>query len=248
MRPQPIRLGKAFADFSQYRALLVAELAAVFANASDPRRRFRYLPITGISAGYDSPAAATLAREAGCRDAFTFRQSIQGGGAADDSGEAIAGHLGLDIEAFDTFAYRSRDDLPEVEFLASSFGGGNAYLTASEARLSGRIVVSGGGGDYLWDRDYARRARPAWPPFLGGYSANELFLRLPALDFAVPAIGASRPRTSVGSAARRRCGPGRSAVPMIARLPGASSSKPACRERRQHHAAHAADRRLPFGP
>jgi hypothetical protein len=190
----PIPDMPAFGNFAEYRAMLVAEIAALFANAADSARRFRYSPIAGISAGYDSPAAAVVARDAGCREAFTFRQSLHGTGASDDSGEAIARQLGLNIEAFDTFAYRSRGDLPEVEFLASSFGGGNVYLAASEARLRGRIVVSGGGGDYLWGRTYASRRIPAWPPYFGGYSVNEFFLRMPALDFAVPAIGASRPR------------------------------------------------------
>ncbi len=192
-RPLPIVLGRAFADFAQYRAMLVEETAAIFANAGDPARRFLYRPVTGISAGYDSPAAAVLAREAGCRDAFTFRQSTRGGGASDDSGEAIARCLEMDVEAFDTFAYRLRDDLPEIEFIAASFGGGNLYLASAESQLAGRVVVSGGGGDFLWNRDYGRRRRPAWPPFLGGYSVNELYLRLPALDLAMPAIGAARP-------------------------------------------------------
>ena len=181
-----------FGSYAEYRAVLVSETAALFANAADPARRVRYAPIVGISAGYDSPAAAVVARDAGCREAFTFRQSLQGAGAHDDSGEAIAKQLGLPVAAFDTFAYRSRDDLPEVEFLASSFSGGNVYFAASEALLRGRVVVTGAAGDYIWGRSHASRRTPVWPAYYGGYSINEFFLRMPALELAVPAIGASR--------------------------------------------------------
>jgi hypothetical protein len=183
-----------FADFTGYRALLLAEIAALFANAADPARRMRYAPIASLSAGYDSPASAALARQVGCRQAFTFRQSIDGGGTPDDSGEGVARALGLEIAAFDTFAYRQRTDLPEVEFLAASFGGGNVYLAGSGDLLAGRVVVSGGGGDYIWDRDYAARWAPISPPYLGGYSVNEFYLRQAALDFSVPAIAADRAR------------------------------------------------------
>jgi hypothetical protein len=80
-RPLPAPDAPGFADFAGYRALLRAEIASLFANAADPARRFRYAPIASLSAGYDSPASAALAAEAGCRAAYTFRQSVGGAGA-----------------------------------------------------------------------------------------------------------------------------------------------------------------------
>jgi hypothetical protein len=183
-----------FSDFAAYRALLLSEIAALFANAADPLRRWRFSPIASMSAGYDSTAAATLAREAGCRQAVTFRHSLAAEGVADDSGEHIAKALGLDVTAFDTFEYRTREDLPEIEFLSASYGGGNVYLAAAGELVKGRIVVSGGGGDFIWGRDYADRRPPPWPPYLGGYSVNEFYLRQGALDFSVPAIATVRAR------------------------------------------------------
>src|SRR5207248_716046 len=121
-----------FDGYRAYRSLLVSELRTMFANAADPGRRIRYRPIVALSKGYDSPAAAVLAAEAGCREALTYRQCIQMG---DDSGEEIARRLGLSVTALETFGYKNRTDLPEIEFIAASFGRCQVYLAGSEKIL-----------------------------------------------------------------------------------------------------------------
>ncbi len=196
--PPPV---PAFDGYRAYRSLLVSELRAMFANAADPGRRIRYRPIVALSKGYDSPAAAVLAAEAGCREAMTYRQCIEMG---DDSGEEIARQLGLSVTAFETFAYKNRTDLPEIEFIAASFSGGQVYLAGSEQVLSQTIVVGGGGGDVVWDRAYGENAAnqdPNAPLHLSGYGSIDFFLRLPAIEVAVPAIAASR-SAEIGAIAR----------------------------------------------
>jgi hypothetical protein len=178
-----------FSDFAEYRSLLVGETASVFANASDEARRIRYRPIASVSAGYDSPAAAVIAHEAGCTDAFTFRQSVISKGEPDDSGEAIARALGLSVTAFDTFAYRARNDSPEIVFASAGFGGGDAHLAGHDDTFRGRLVVGGGGGDRIWDCRFQLSESQDLPTYLGGYTAAKFFLELPALMLAVPAIG-----------------------------------------------------------
>ncbi len=190
MVPPPSPPG--FADYRSYCAMLESEMAAVFANAADPARHCRYRPIVSVSAGYDSPAAAVLAKRIGCSDAITFPQPIDRRDQPEDDGTAIARQLGLSVVSRNTFDYRRRTDQPEIEFLAASFGGGQVYLAGTEALLAGRLVVSGGGGDTLWDIALARRRRPRFPMMLGGYSAIDFFLRLPALELAVPAIASAR--------------------------------------------------------
>jgi hypothetical protein len=180
----------AFSDFATYRAYLLDQIRSVFANAADPKRRWQYRPIVALSAGYDSPAAAVLAQEAGCSEGFTFGQPVDRPGTDEDSGAAIARTIGLSIREYDTFSYRSRSDLPEIEFIASSFGGGQVYLAATGTALGGRIVVSGYGGDRVWDMAYGQRQRPQFPFYSGGYSQAEFFARAPALDFSAPLIGA----------------------------------------------------------
>jgi hypothetical protein len=194
-RPPP------FPSFSAYRAFLVAETETIFANAADPSRRVHYRPTVALSGGYDSPAAAVIAREAGCQQAFTFGQPVDQPDSRDDSGAEIGRALGLHVDEYDTFAYRERKDLPEVEFIAANFGGGQVYLTSLGDRLANGIVVSGYGGDRVWATHYALEQEPMFPFYIGGYSQSEFYLRAPALDLSVPVIGA-RSFADIGTISR----------------------------------------------
>lgn len=192
LRPAPVTEPPPFADFAAYRAYLVAQTRAILANAADPLRLSRYQPIVALSAGYDSPAAAVIARESGCTEAFTFKQPIDRPEEGEDSGAATARALGLMTTEYDTFAFRKRSDFPELEFIASSFGGGQVYLVATGKALANRIVISGFGGDAVWSFRYGDRMPPHFPFYIGGYSQNEFYARAPALDLSVPMIGARR--------------------------------------------------------
>jgi hypothetical protein len=185
---RPLPRAPRFADFGDYRAFLVEQTAAMFANSSHPARLVRYQPIASLSAGYDAPAAAVVAREAGCADAFTFRQSVVSDGEHDDSGEAIARALGLSIVAFDTFGYHVRSDFPEIPFASAGFGGARVHHAGHEDTLRKRIVIGGGGGDRIWNFSFQISAHEL-PMYLGGYSETKFFLDLPALMMAIPAIG-----------------------------------------------------------
>lgn len=119
----------------------------MFANAADAARRIQYRPVVALSAGYDFPAAAVIAHEAGCTEGFTFGQPFDRPDIDEDSGAAIGRTIALSMKEYRTYAYRDRSDLPEIEFIASSFAGGQVYLTAADGALSERLVVSGYGGD-----------------------------------------------------------------------------------------------------
>jgi hypothetical protein len=162
------------------------------ANAADPLRGRRYRPIVAMSAGYDSPAAAVIARDSGCGEAFTFGQPVDRPDESEDSGTAIGRALGLATTEYDTFAFRERRDLPELEFIASSFGGGQVYLAATGEALANRVVISGFGGDAVWSLRYGARSAPHFPFYIGGYSQIEFYARAPAFDLSVPMIGARR--------------------------------------------------------
>jgi len=196
-RPPP------FPSFEAYRAFLIAQTEAIFANAADRSRSVCYRPTVALSGGYDSPAAAVIARKAGCRQAFTFGQPVDRPESRDDSGAEIGRALGLQVDEYDTFAYRERTDLPEIEFIAASFGGGQVYLTSLGDRLANRVVVSGYGGDRVWATRYALEQEPKFPFYIGGYSQSEFYLRAPALDLSVPVIGA-RGSADIGSISRSR--------------------------------------------
>lgn len=189
IRRLPLPMAPRFADFAAYKSFLTQQTAAVFANAADPARKFRYRPVAAVSSGYDAPASAAVAREAGCTESYTFRQSTTGQGASDDSGEAAARDLQLNVTAFDTFAYRERDDFPEPAFASAGFGGGQVHHAGNEDFFRGRLVVGGGGGDNVWSRTFSLRGIEDLPFYLGGYSGTKFFLGLPALKLDIPAIG-----------------------------------------------------------
>jgi hypothetical protein len=69
-----------FTDFSAYEAYLLAALAAVVANGTDPLRRFHYELSSTCSSGVDSTACTALAAKLAARRAFTI-SSARGGGS-----------------------------------------------------------------------------------------------------------------------------------------------------------------------
>lgn len=183
-----------FASYACYRQFLSEELHALLDNATAVARRVRYRPMASLSTGYDSPAGAVLAREAGCREAFTFREACSAPPGSEDSGEHIGRMLGFSTSVLETLAYRRRRDLPEVEFIASGYGGPQVYLAGSEHLLVNRLIITGFGGDAIWARGFGQNAKVHRPFYAGGYSGVNYHLRLPALAVAVPAIGAGDPR------------------------------------------------------
>jgi hypothetical protein len=191
--PAPTVGAPRFDDYHQYRTYLVEQTALLFANAADKARRQPYRPLATVSSGYDSSASAVIAHAAGCREGITFGECLEAPDRPDDSGADIGARIGLDMSEYRTFAYRERDDLPEVEFIASGVTSGQVFLAGTEAAIGGRLIVSGIGGDFVWDPRNARTRRSQGAPFfIGGYSEVEFLLRAPALSLALPMIGVRR--------------------------------------------------------
>jgi len=93
---EPKRLAPPFESFDQYRTYLEDAVVALHDNATDAARRRKYEPVTAVSSGYDSPAAAVLARHVGCRRALTLSEARKDNAwedGSDDSGAPIAVEL-----------------------------------------------------------------------------------------------------------------------------------------------------------
>lgn len=178
-----------FGDFHSYRAYLAAQTALIFANAADAARRKRYLPLATVSSGYDSTACAVIAREAGCREGITFGEPADRPDSAEDSGLEVGTQIGLSMSQYKTFAYKERNDLREIQFVASSFSAGEVSLSSAADALEGRLIVNGLGGDWLWDPKKGHHRHQAVPFFIAGYSQNEFLAQAPALALALPMIG-----------------------------------------------------------
>ena len=178
-------------SFSDYRSLLSRAVRNICANAQDSTRRVRYKPITTISSGYDSPAAAVLAKENGCTEALTFLAPRPHFGA-DDRGTEIAARLGMEVREFDRLSYMGRADLPEAEFIACGYGGDDVIFAAFEPLLARHLLFTGFHGDKMWERTNPKVSRNIVRGDPSGGSMQEFRLRVGFLHLAIPFIGCVR--------------------------------------------------------
>jgi hypothetical protein len=139
-------LGRDFSNFSLYRDFLAASLEAVAANMKARERRFPYQFLGTLSSGYDSTTITTLARPLGCREVITVDRSR---GDEDDSGEALAGYLGVRPLLIKRDDWRA-GHLPEVPFIAADAKGEDVFFKGAEAFLAGRLLLTGFHGDKVW--------------------------------------------------------------------------------------------------
>jgi len=175
-----------FASYADYVGRLEAALAQAFANAP------AYRPVVALSSGYDSTAVAVLAARHGCGTALTFTRSRPPLTTTDndDSGEATANRLGLQVERFDWRAYLQRDDLPEAEFVATGFTGEDVVLVAMEPSLRRTMLLTGGVGSAVWRRGREERS-DLMRGDLSGCSLTEFRLRTDFIDLTLPIFGMS---------------------------------------------------------
>ena len=180
----PKRREAPFASYEDVVHRLSHALASSFANTP------AFDPVVTVSSGYDGAAAAVLAREHGCRRAVTVTEGKRwkSGASYVDSGEFVAGKLGLDVHRFDRLAYTGRADLPEAEFLATGFTGEEVFMADMEPLLQGSLLVSGFFGAVWWMH------RPQSRPQLfrtdqSGSSLGEWRLRVGFIHVPLPCFG-----------------------------------------------------------
>jgi hypothetical protein len=140
-------------DFATYRDFLFGSARAVGENARAPGRRHAVGLLATVSSGYDSPAAAVLAREAGACEAVTITQARRTPAHmfnVNDSGAAIARQLGMTCRSYS----RNQRSYPFEDALWASMGNvGDANLTIFEYPQPLCLLFSGFAGDGLWDKN-----------------------------------------------------------------------------------------------
>lgn len=137
----------AFTNYAEYRDALSREIGAVFANAADGRRVRTYEPLSTCSSGYDSTACLVLANELGCRRAVTLARAR---GGIDDSGQAIAAKLDVELSTFDRMDVAGDDYIHE--FLATGMGGEDLIYSCFEEAAAGSVLLTGFHGDKIWSK------------------------------------------------------------------------------------------------
>jgi hypothetical protein len=174
-----------FTDFSAYEAYLLAALAAVVANGTDPLRGFQYELSSTCSSGVDSTACTALAAKLGARRAFTI-SSARGGGS--DSGRPVIERLGLRVVEIDRPLRPEGPSFPEAEFIATGMSGAEFPFFALGPHLRHTILLSGFFGGDLWGLE-GPVSRTGQQDDTSGGSMAEFRLRCGFVHLPVPWIG-----------------------------------------------------------
>jgi hypothetical protein len=172
-----------FADYKEKVHALLEEVSEAVRGQD-----IGYEPVSTISSGYDSAAAAVLAKSIGAKRTLTISDSRYGE-AGDDSGEAIALRLGLSA------SIRTRDDYHraglEAERLFYLYGLPEDIIFHSfRDELSRTLLFTGHKGDTMWARD----GRPvgSWSLDPGGATMQCFRLRTDFVHFPPAFFGWAR--------------------------------------------------------
>lgn len=174
-----------FKSFNTYKSYLTNITEAIFENSTDHNRLAKYRPVTTISAGYDSPAAAVFAKGIGCKEALTFKQARgEEPGQYEDCGATIAYKLGMEVKEYERLGYLDKLGCPEKEFT-----GYGAQEVVWENELPGALLFTGFHGDKVW----ARFCKNTSPHIVrgdpSGHNLAEFRLRVGWIHMPIPFIG-----------------------------------------------------------
>jgi hypothetical protein len=184
-------------DYRAYKELLFEGVRKVLENARDPARKRSYRPLVSLSKGYDSTAAAVLARAAGCTEAFTYIDTRSADPSL-DSGAENAQFLGMSCNKYGRWQYLDLDGCAEAEFGYGPLSS-NVPLAAAEDQLAGRVLISGDSGDSIWEPERSKvcvQLSKPWIRFTNCLSQIEFRLRLGYFIF-LPASVAARHNRSI---------------------------------------------------
>jgi hypothetical protein len=163
----------------------------LFVNAMSSDRSITFTPISTISRGYDAVVGAVLARNAGFTEALTFTDS-RAAEPDKDSGTENARDLGMTCIEIDLWDCTNLDIDPIAEF-SMPCESSRITFAASDALLSGRLLVVGNGGDSIWDKFRAPafdRQAESWARHVdGSLTFVEFRLRVGFIFFAPPYVG-----------------------------------------------------------
>jgi hypothetical protein len=180
-KPVPPR----FANYGDYLSYLRSVVGRVFKNAGDTSRKYRYLPIATITSGYDSGAAAVVARHCGCEESIGLAVSNKG---SSDSGAEAAQILGLKHIQFTALPPSTEKIIAEAEFLAPGMQGEDLFFSAFPEKLHGRILTTGVHGGVVWGKNHTPTSNVRCLD-LSGCSLGEFRIRTNFLHLPVAFIG-----------------------------------------------------------
>ena len=138
-----------FPNYHAYREFLSKVSHDLKMNIDSTARKSSVGSLVGVSSGYDSPAAAVIAKDTGCTEAATIirSNSIWRGS---DSGAHIARALGMSCQEF---RCGSRGFRRESTVWAMTGRAGGLNLTIFDYPQPLSVFFSGSYGDTVWDKN-----------------------------------------------------------------------------------------------
>ena len=139
-----------FSNFDDYFWYLQSAADRIGENLRACERTHQVTPFVPISSGFDSPVAAILARQAGCRLSATIENSRAMFNKRSDSGEAIATHLNMTCQVHT----RIPTEFEHEEMVwAASGKASDLNLTIFEYPGPLTLLFGGYWGDTIWGRN-----------------------------------------------------------------------------------------------
>src|SRR5699024_7406990 len=176
VKPEPIK----FISFQGYYSYLVDTLKHLNENFNNKNRKQILNPLVFTSNGYDSPTCAALGKEIGCNKAVVFESKK----SKIDTGKPIVELLG-----YEEIIQRNELDYLKTsrteEFVANGELGTSIYFSVVEKELEGTFVLSGGHGDWIWDK-HVQPNDEILRNFFPGTSRKEYRLRVGYQNVVIP--------------------------------------------------------------
>lgn len=145
-----------FDCYETYSNYLLKSADTLAENMYDCRRSNRITPMVTVSKGYDSSAAAVIARHVGCKQAVTLKQSTSIWRGS-DSGEEVALALGLECATYNRTAHH----YPQEETIWSVSGrAGILNWTLFDYPEPLSLFFTAPYGDKMWSRTRWSRRDP----------------------------------------------------------------------------------------
>jgi len=144
--------------------------------------------ITTISRGYDAPTCATLAREIGCDEAFTFNRPSH---YRNDCGTDIAKILGYEtIHECDGDFVKSNSEFIEAADFASGDSGVMITFEGYKELFRNKLLFCGFQGDEFWGIDHPPYENLQYPIEGSNGNSYEILLQSNSVLIMIPYIGA----------------------------------------------------------
>lgn len=185
--PKPATM-PVFTSFEEYSTFLYSTVESLATNARDSRRRHRIELLATVSSGYDSPAAAVLARAVGCRRAATIGRA-RSALPRSDSGAEIARQLGLSCEVVPR---GGRGGEHELTFWAALGHPQDEHFAALDYPAPICLLFTGQYGGGIWTMEPGAFRSPFQRSDWSGLGLGEYRLVASVIHCPVPFLGAER--------------------------------------------------------